>query len=126
MDREEREIITELLHDLTEDVIAGDMLPYLNCLTQDDKEYILCEERNYGYKKAAVVLLDRLQRRKHGFQQFVHALLRTGCKHLVDLIVLRTRQNGGLQCNCNKFSQKYFNLCEWKIIRKYEKNLFST
>ncbi|KXJ06356.1 uncharacterized protein LOC110235260 [Exaiptasia diaphana] len=95
MQREEREIIVDLLQYLTDDIIAGDMLPHLNCLTQDDKEYVLCEEKNYGYRKAAVVLIDRIQRRQYGFQQLISALIQTGCKHLVKLILMR--QNGLLQ-----------------------------
>lgn len=94
MEQQERDIIQDLLNDLTRDIIASDMLPYLICLTQDDKEYILMEERNYGYRRAAILLIDRIQRRRNGFQQLLQALIKTGCRHLVELIQQRSRENG--------------------------------
>ncbi|EDO44281.1 predicted protein [Nematostella vectensis] len=72
-----------VLPDIVEDVIPGDMMPYLPCLTDDDKEQILCEEENRGSRRAAYLLVDRLKRRRNGMFDFIRALSKTGCHHVV-------------------------------------------
>ena len=84
MDREERDLISENITQLVEDVIPVDMLPYLPCLTKSDKEKIKCEETNHGSMRAAQELIDRLVRRRNSFRQFIEALCETGCRHLAE------------------------------------------
>lgn len=87
MEREERELINRYSPELVADVIPVDMLPYLSCLTSNDKERIKCEETNYGPIRAAQELLCRLVRRPNGFQEFIRALRETGYEHLADLLL---------------------------------------
>lgn len=82
MDREERDLISENITQLVEDVIPIDMLPYLPCLTKSDKEKIKCEETNHGSMRAAQELIDRLVRRRNSFRELITALCETGCRHL--------------------------------------------
>ena len=89
MDREERNLIDQYSPQLVEDIIPVDMLPYLGCLTQPDREIIRSEERNQGPMRAAIELLSRIQRRSAGFRELVHALRVTGCGHLAELLVPR-------------------------------------
>lgn len=87
MDREDRSLIDQFFPQLAQDIIPVDMLPYLPCLTQTDKEGIKSEEVNRGPYRATILLLDRIQRRTNGFQELVDALRWTGCAHLADLLV---------------------------------------
>lgn len=87
MDREDKSLIDQCLPQLVQDIIPVDMLPYLPCLTQTDKEGIKSEEVNKGPYRAAIFLLDRIRRRTNGFQELVDALRWTGCGHLADLLV---------------------------------------
>ncbi|KAM7431855.1 hypothetical protein ABFA07_017630 [Porites harrisoni] len=87
MDREDRSLIDQFFPQLAQDIIPVDMLPYLPCLTQTDKEGIKSEEVNRGPYRATILLLDRIQRRTNGFQELVDALRWTGCEHLADLLV---------------------------------------
>ena len=87
MDREDRSLIDQCFPQLAQDIIPVDMLPYLPCLTQTDKEGIKSEEVNRGPYRATILLLDRIQRRTNGFQELVDALRWTGCGHLADLLV---------------------------------------
>ena len=87
MEREERDLINQYKVDLVDDVIPVDMLPYLSCLTSYDKERIKCEETNNGPRRAAQELLDRLVRRRNGFQEFIRALRETGCEHLANSLL---------------------------------------
>ncbi|CAH3018863.1 unnamed protein product [Porites evermanni] len=87
MDREDRSLIDQYFPQLAQDIIPVDMLPYLPCLTQTDKEGIKSEEVNRGPYRATILLLDRIQRRTNGFQELVDALRWTGCGHLADLLV---------------------------------------
>ena len=79
---EEREKIR--MHELclVKDIIPTDLLPWLPCLTGEDKEVILAEERQYGPTKAARVFLDRLRRRCNSFAQLVQALRENKLQHL--------------------------------------------
>ena len=87
MDREDRSLIDQFFPQLAQDIIPVDMLPYLPCLTQTDKEGIKSEEVNRGPYRATILLLDRIQRRTNGFQELVDALRWTGCGHLAHLLV---------------------------------------
>lgn len=86
MERQQRELIHRNLPDLVADVIPVDMLPYLSCLTSNDKEEIRCEEMNYGPMKATQKLVERLVRRPNAFHEFIRALTETGCEHLAELL----------------------------------------
>ena len=86
MERDEKEIIDRYCGQICEDAIPVDMLPYLPCLTQSDKEKIKCEETNSGPRQATVKLLWHLRRRAGAFQEFVEALRLSGCGHLADLL----------------------------------------
>ena len=86
MDREEIQLIDKFFSDLVNDVIPVDMLPYLPCLTQNDKEKIRCEEANHGPMRATQELLNLLVRRRNAFHELVQALRRTRLEHLADLL----------------------------------------
>ena len=86
MEREQKELIKRHLSDLVDDVIPVDMLPYLSCLTSNDKEEIICEEANRGPMRATQKLVERLVRRPNAFQEFIRALRETGCEHLAELL----------------------------------------
>ncbi|XP_046850334.1 uncharacterized protein LOC124443838 isoform X2 [Xenia sp. Carnegie-2017] len=69
------------------DIIPSDILSWMMCLTDEDNEVIMAEERNYGYSRAARLLLDRLKRRgAEAFGQLVNALRENGLEHLALLI----------------------------------------
>lgn len=87
MEIEEKELINRYFPELVDDVIPVDMLPYLSCLTSNDKERIKCDETNHGPIRATQELLFRLVRRRNGFQEFIRALRATGCGHLADLLL---------------------------------------
>ena len=86
MEREQKELIKQYLPELVDDVIPVDMLPYLSCLTSNDKEKIKCEETNHGPIRATQELVVRLVRRPNAFQEFIRALRETGCGHLAELL----------------------------------------
>lgn len=82
----QKEIIDRFMSDLKCDVIPNDMLPYLLCLTEDDRESIQWKQNQEGPRAAVLVLLQRLKRRPDSFEQFLTALKHTGCKHLKELL----------------------------------------
>jgi len=86
MEREQRRLIYQHFSALVDDVIPVDMLPYLSCLTSNDKEEIKCEETNHGPMRATQKLVERLTRRPNAFQEFIRALRETGCEHLAELL----------------------------------------
>ncbi|XP_020627284.1 mitochondrial antiviral-signaling protein-like isoform X1 [Orbicella faveolata] len=86
MEMEQRELIRRYISSLVDDVIPVDMLPYLSCLTSNDKEEIRCEETNHGPMRATQKLVERLIRRPNAFQEFIRALRETGCEHLAELL----------------------------------------
>jgi len=86
MEMEQRVLIKRYLSSLVDDVIPVDMLPYLSCLTSNDKEEIRCEETNHGPMRATQKLVERLIRRPNAFQEFIRALRETGCQHLAELL----------------------------------------
>ena len=88
MNREEKEIIDRCYGRIAEDATPVDMLPYLPCLTQSDREIIKCEQTSSGPKQATYELLSRLRRRAGAFQELVDAFRLTGCGHLADLLDL--------------------------------------
>lgn len=96
MEREEKDLIRRYSHKLVDDVIPVDMLPYLPCLTQSDKEKIRCEETNNGAMRATQELMDRLFRRRNAFREFITALWETGCGHLAEEICPQ-EENGKLK-----------------------------
>lgn len=89
MERDQKELINQNFPRLVEDIIPVDMLPYLPCLTSNDKEKIQCEQRNNGYTLATQELLLRLFRRRDAFQEFIRALSATGCGHIAELLYPR-------------------------------------
>lgn len=86
MNSAEREIIDHYFPEITRDAIPVDMLPYLPCLTQSDKEIITREETNKGPIRAATELLFRVRRRRGAFRELVFALRASGCGHIADLL----------------------------------------
>lgn len=93
MNREQRNLIERFGPQIIEDVIPVDMLPYLLCLTHSDKEVIAHEETRFGPMRAAQELLSRLRRRPDGFEQFIQALIATGCAHLAHLLDPREQED---------------------------------
>ena len=82
----EKKILEERLKDFMEEVIPGDLLPYLSCLQQTDKEAIEATQRNKGPTTANQTLVDRLKRRYKGFSEFVRALRKCGSEHTALLL----------------------------------------
>ena len=82
----EKKILEERLKDFMEEVIPGDLLPYLSCLQQTDKEAIEATQRNKGPTTANQTLVDRLKRRDKGFLEFVRALRKCGSEHTALLL----------------------------------------
>lgn len=71
---------------LVRDIMPTDLLCWLACLTDEDQEVIMAEERNYGPTRAARILLDRLKRRSNSFGQLVRALRENTLGHLAALL----------------------------------------
>lgn len=82
----EKKILEERLKDFMEEVIPGDLLPYLSCLQQTDKEAIEATQSNKGPTTANQTLVDRLKRRDKGFSEFVRALRKCGSEHTALLL----------------------------------------
>ncbi|XP_013403698.1 uncharacterized protein LOC106168967 [Lingula anatina] len=78
-DREYKKRIQENCAELVDKVDPAQLMPYLSCLTKQDREAITGDERHNGGRSiAAMTLLDRLQRRDEWFPQFISALRETG------------------------------------------------
>ena len=86
MRRYEKQILDQRLKEFQNEVVPDELLPYLSCLKQQDKEEIRAEQNNHGPIKANWVLTDRLKRRDKGFQQFVQALRECGSEHTALLL----------------------------------------
>ncbi|XP_028417296.1 uncharacterized protein LOC114541695 [Dendronephthya gigantea] len=86
MKPEEKDLIRRNEPELVKDIIPSSLLSWLLCLTNEDKEVITAEERNYGPIKASITLLDRLKRRDEAFQQLVVALRKNMLGHLALLL----------------------------------------
>lgn len=87
MTPEQRNILRINEPKLVSGIIPSDILSWIMCLTDEDNEVIMAEERNYGYSRAARLLLDRLKRRgAEAFGQLVNALRVNGLEHLALLI----------------------------------------
>ncbi|XP_046850121.1 uncharacterized protein LOC124443679 isoform X2 [Xenia sp. Carnegie-2017] len=84
--RSERNVIDKFAVDLKSDVLPIDLLPFLTCLTEDDREQIQCKQDREGPRSAVTILLDRLKKREKGFEQFLSALEDNGCKHLQKML----------------------------------------
>ncbi|CAH3018864.1 unnamed protein product [Porites evermanni] len=82
----EKQILDQRLKDFQYEVIPNELLPFLPCLIQEDKEVIEAEQTNRGPIKATTVLVDRLKRRQKGFQDFVKALRKCGSEHTALLL----------------------------------------
>ena len=82
----ENRILTERLHYFLEEVFPCDLLPWLTCLTESDKQQIQCDQDRHGDIKATDTLVDRLKRRQDGFSQFVIALRENGSEHVAMLL----------------------------------------
>lgn len=86
MTPEERDTIRQNERDLVQDIIPTDLLHYLPCLTYEDREVIMAEERQRGPTSAARIFLDRLRRRSNSYVQFVRALRDNKLYHLASLL----------------------------------------
>ena len=83
---EEKHLIRVNEPKLVQGIIPSSLLSSLLCLTNEDKEVIRADERNYGPTAAATTLLERLQRRDKAFEQLVVALRRNMLEHLALLL----------------------------------------
>ena len=82
MKPQEKEILEKRLKDFMGDIIPIELLPFLPCLRQQDREAVEAKQSNYGPSKATVVLIDRLKRKDRGFLEFVEALRVCGGEHI--------------------------------------------
>ena len=83
---DEKKILDTRLKDFMGEVNPVDLLPYLPCLEQMDKEAIEAKQNNLGPTTANQILVDRLKRRNKGFVQFVRALRTSGNEHTALLV----------------------------------------
>ena len=83
---DEKKILDTRLKDFMGEVNPVDLLPYLPCLEQMDKEAIEAKQNNMGPTTANQILVDRLKRRNKGFVQFVRALRTSGNEHTALLV----------------------------------------
>ncbi|XP_078669056.1 mitochondrial antiviral-signaling protein-like [Branchiostoma floridae x Branchiostoma belcheri] len=66
-------------------VVAMEMLPHLPCLSDQDKEQIIADNRNHGNSHALLTLLDRVTRCEPGwYTQFLQGLRRNEYRGLAD------------------------------------------
>lgn len=86
MNSTQRQLLTERHQHFKDEVNPADLLPHLTCLMQEDRESIECILKNYGPTRALGELLDRLKRRKNGFEQFVVALRKNNLDHVALLL----------------------------------------
>lgn len=82
----EKQLIDKRLKDFNEEVVPVDLIPYLPCLVQQDKEEIAAMQTNHGPTRATLTLVDRLKRRDKGFANFVQALRKCGGSHTALLL----------------------------------------
>ena len=82
MKAREKQLLDERLKDFMFEIIPLDLLPFLPCLRQQDREEIEAKQCNHGPIKATFVLVDRLKRKDRGFQEFVQALRECGSEHI--------------------------------------------
>ena len=96
----EKQLLDERLKHFMREVIPEELLPYLPCLTAQDREEILAKQTNHGHIRATSVLVDRLKRRNKGFSQFVQALRSCGGEHTA-LLLDPYYKIKGKDCQCN-------------------------
>ena len=82
----EKKILDKRLPDFQEELIPMDVLPFLSCLQQADKEAIEAKQVNEGPTRANSTLVNRIRRRNGGFQDFVQALRKCGFEHTALLL----------------------------------------
>ena len=82
MDSRQKRIISENTEDLVDGMTAIAALPYLDCLTQHEREAVRCRNDQEGNCKAVTKLLDAVERKREGFEQLLLALENTGCEYL--------------------------------------------
>ena len=96
----EKQLLDERLKHFMNEVIPEELLPYLPCLTAQDRDEILAKQTNHGHIRATSVLADRLKRRDKGFPQFVQALRSCGAEHTA-LLLDPYYKIKGKDCRCN-------------------------
>jgi len=116
----EKQILENRLKDFMNDVIPTELLPYLACLTQSDKEEIQATEMSRGPIKATFVLVDRLTRRDEGFQQFVRALRRCGCQHIALMLDSHYENTceGRAEVSSEANGRQMLPLCPYRGVRR--------
>ncbi|XP_078659837.1 antiviral innate immune response receptor RIG-I-like isoform X1 [Branchiostoma floridae x Branchiostoma belcheri] len=79
-------------------VVAMEMLPHLPCLSDQDKEQIMADNRNHGNSRALLTLLDRVTRCEPGwYTQFLQGLRTNGYRGLADELEDIKTEDGGAQ-----------------------------
>ncbi|XP_031552444.1 uncharacterized protein LOC116289637 [Actinia tenebrosa] len=86
MNSKQRQLLKERHQHFKDEVNPADLLPHLTCLIQEDVEIIESTLNNYGPIRALGELLDKLKRRKNGFEQFVVALRKNDLHHVALLL----------------------------------------
>ena len=105
-------ILSHRLVHFVNDLIPTDLFPYLSCLSQEDKEKVLCVETNDGPSRATYTLVDRLQKKSNNcdkaFREFVRALRKTGSDHVA--ILLDPQYAGKLKTKYSSFLKALWKL----------------
>jgi hypothetical protein len=86
MNPKQRQLIAERHQHFKNDVNPQDLLPHLTCLVEEDKQEIECVISRQGPIRALSTLIDRLRRRRNGFEQFVMALRMNSLDHVALLL----------------------------------------
>ncbi|XP_066277596.1 ATP-dependent RNA helicase DHX58-like [Branchiostoma lanceolatum] len=82
--------LLRIVPDLTQTIVVADLLPYLPCLMQEDKEQIEQTRKTSGNTRAADVLLEKIVRcGPEWFSELCKALKNTGDEKSLDLLLDR-------------------------------------
>jgi hypothetical protein len=83
---DQRQLLEQRLPHFQDDVIATELLNYLPCLTDEQKDQIAYDEKNYLPSKGVRTLVEKLEEYEEGFEQFVLALCKADLGHVAVLL----------------------------------------
>jgi len=81
-----RKLLTERLQYFKNEINPEEILDSLKCLIEEDRQAVESNQKNHGTISATRILIDRLQRRNKGFEQFVVTLRDRGLAHVAQLL----------------------------------------
>ena len=102
----ENQLLEERLDHFKEDVRPVNLLPYLSCLTETDKQRILADESEHGKVESIQTLVECIKRKEEGFVQFVRALKRTDYGHVA--LLFDPKERSKFRCTKGQKSTRTF------------------